>query len=70
MSEYDPPISPAAKTYRHDDPPSLDREDAYIAASIGEPQRCGVCGSTNIYLESPAEGWSCRNCGASDSDES
>jgi hypothetical protein len=29
---------------------------------------CASCGSPDIYLESPAEGWSCRSCGASDSD--
>jgi ribosomal protein L37AE/L43A len=34
-----------------------------------EPDHCGNCGSPDIYLESSAEGWSCRSCKASDSDE-
>lgn len=33
------------------------------------PTRCATCGSRSIYQESRAEGWSCRGCGASDSDE-
>lgn len=30
---------------------------------------CHQCGSLAIYLESPAEGYSCPDCGSSDSDE-
>jgi ribosomal protein L37AE/L43A len=43
-----------------------------LASDLGDqpdPERCAACGSEDIYLESPAEGWSCRNCGRSDSDE-
>lgn len=29
---------------------------------------CAICGG-RIYLENPAEGYSCSQCGASDSDE-
>lgn len=31
-------------------------------------KRCAVCGG-RIYLESAAEGYSCKSCGSSDSDE-
>ena len=30
---------------------------------------CHQCGSKEIILESPAEGYYCLSCGASDSDE-
>ena len=30
---------------------------------------CHRCGYRGIHLESPAEGYSCPNCGSSDSDE-
>jgi DnaJ-class molecular chaperone len=32
-------------------------------------KKCGVCGVHAAFLESPAEGYTCAACGASDSDE-
>ena len=42
---------------------------AFQMLSGNEPTECGNCGSTDIFEESAAEGWSCRTCKASDSDE-
>lgn len=45
---------------------AIDNAKATSVTAVNAEERCAACGSPNVVFESPAEGYWCRNCGATD----